>query len=183
MGRDIHIHLTKLNKETNLYEELTLYKPGEEYHYDEKGNKIIDNPNFQKIPIYNGRNYEMFDGMKDGDETDGYGNFPWISIRLNSLEPNLKKEIEEKQGIQGYFDFYETTLADIKLYLNEHPTVVDYDAEDWEEREEKEDPKPQKINPIKFLYENIYSYKYFADSDWWEDEPLSSYKVLFYFDW
>lgn len=184
MGKDIHVRLTKLNKETNLYEELALYKPGIEYHYDKEGNKIIDNPNFQKIYIYDGRNYEMFDGMKEGDEIDGYGNFPWTSINLNSLEPKLKKEIEEKQNIQGYFDFYETTLADIKLYLYKHPTVVNYEAEEeeWEEQE-KQNKKPRKINPIQHLFQNICDYGYFADNWNWGIEPLSVYKVLFYFDW
>lgn len=177
MGKDIHVRLTKLNRETNLYEELALYKPGVEYHYDEKGNKIIDNPNFQKVYIYDGRNYEMFEGMKEGDGIDGYGDFPWTSINLNSLESELKREIEEKQNSQGYFDFYEINLADMKLYLNEHPIVVDYDGE-WEEG-----VKSQKTNPIKYLYDNIYDYGYFADNWNWEIEPLSIYKVLFYFDW
>lgn len=177
MGKDIHVHLAKHNRETNLYEELILYKPGEEYHYNEFGDKIVDNPNIKRVPLYNQRNYEMFNGIMDGDNIDGYGIFPRTSIDLNSLEPNFKKEIEDIINTEGYFDFYETNLADMKLYLNEHPIVVDYDGE-WEEG-----VKSQKTNPIKYLYDNICSYGYFAD-DWsWDIEPLSSYKIIFYFNW
>ena len=177
MGKDIHIHLVKRNRETNLYEELILYKPGEDYYYDEFGDKIINNPDFKKIPIYDERNYEMFEGMIDGDKVDGYGNFPHAPIDFNSLEPKFKKEIKDIVNTTGYFDFYETNLADMKLYLNEHPIVVDYDGE-WEEG-----VKSQKTNPIKYLYNDICSYGRFADNLDWNFEPLSSYKIIFYFDW
>lgn len=190
MGMDIHIRLTKYNKETNLFEELTLYKPGEEYYYDKEGNKIITNPDFKKVRIFDGRNSEMFYGMKDGNENDGYGYFPWVPIKLNSLEPKLKKEIEDKMGKEqkeytGYFDFYEITLADMKLYLNNHPKVADYDADEklWDEYFDKGGPKPEKTNLIQYLYEEICNYAFFADNWSWGIEPLSAYKVLFYFDW
>jgi len=182
MGIDIHVRVAKYNKETNLYDELVLYKPGVEYHYDDEGNKIIDNPNFQKVYIYNGvRNYEMFDGMKDGDKNDGYGNFPWTSVRFNSLEPSFREEIEKYSHYEGCYDFYETNLADMKNYLNDHPFVTDYDA-DWMEYEQGKAPKPEKKNPIQYLYEEICNYISFANEDWGWIELLSAYKVIFFFD-
>ena len=107
MGCDIHLRLTKYDDKENVYKELVLYKPGESYHYED-GKKVIDNPDFQKVYIFDGcRNSEMFDGMKDGDEVDGYGIFPISPIKINSLEKELRADIEKKQNSEGYFDFYE----------------------------------------------------------------------------
>ena len=181
MGQDIHVHVAKYNEKTNLYDELVLYKPGEEYHYDSELNKIIDNPDFQRVHIYNKRDDEMFDGMKDGDENDGYGHFPWIPIRFNSLEPSFRDRIKSKTSIVGCYDFYEINLADMKNYLHDHPIVVDYDSELWEDYEKDKRFKPRKDNPIEGLYKEICNYIFFADNDW-DWIPLSSYKVIFYFD-
>ena len=190
MGMDIHVRLTRYDEKTNFYKELKLYKPGEEYHYDEKGNKIIDNPDFEVIHIFDGRNSEMFDGMKEGDENDGYGHFPWVPIKLNSLEPELRKDIEDKMGKEskehtGYFDFYEISLADMLIYLAKHKKVADYDASEkaWDKYFAEEGPKPEKTNPIQDLYREICNYAAFADGWEWDFQPLSTYKVLFYFDW
>ena len=181
MGQDIHIRIVKYNSDKNFYEELTLYKPGEEYHYNEEGNKIVDNPYFQKVHIDAGRNYEMFEGMKDGDENDGYGHFPWTKVKLNALDPKIKEDIEEKMDTPGYFDFYELTFADMKLYLNEHPTVVDYDNNNFN-WEEDDGERPRKINPIKPLFDEIVNYAQLADGWDWGLEPFGYYKIIFYFD-
>ena len=45
----------------------------------------------------------LISGMKEGDETDGYGDFPWTPIALSSLEPKLRKNIEEYMGSTGFF--------------------------------------------------------------------------------
>ncbi len=181
MGVDIHIKLIRYDEETNFYKELALYHPGIEYHYDEEGNKIIDNPDFTKVRIYDRRNPEMFDGMTNGDEVDGYGIFPHTSIKLNSLEPKLKEEIEKDIKSIGYYDFFEANLSDIRYYLINHPTVVDYDDnEKWATWKEGQ-PKPQKTNPIKYLYNDICNYAKFADENW-DFNPMSVYKIIFYFD-
>ena len=177
MGVDIHVIPCVYNCKTNLFEEVALYVPGESYHYDKEGNKIVDNPDFKKVYIYNGRNTEMFDGMKHGNETDGYGVFPYAVISLNSLEPKLREKITEYSKIEGYYDFYEINLADMKNYLNDHPTVVDYDK-DWDENK----PAPRKENPIKGLFEEICAYLKFACEWDWEYLPLSHFKILFFFD-
>lgn len=176
MGKDIHIKIAKYNKETNLYEQIKLYrkvKPNEtSYDSDENG--------FREVWIDVGRDYEAWEGMKDGDESDGFGLFPWNSISLTSLEPCLAEEIKENMKIDGYFDFYEINLAEFKLYLNEHPTVVDYDAE-WKDLPYNS-PKPQKENPIKTLFEAVVAY--ISVADWsYSWTPTSYYKVIFYFDW
>ena len=179
----MHVRIAKYNKETNLYDELVLYRPGETYHYTETGEKVIDDSKYERVPIYTGRNSEMFSGMKEGDETNGYGDFPWTAIALSSLEPKLRKNIEEYMNSSGYFDFYELTLADMKLYLNDHPTVSDYDAdnEKWDMYWENKGPRPQKSNPIQGLYENICNYISFAD-EWYGWNLFSSYKIIIYFD-
>lgn len=174
MGMDLHIRIAKYNKETNLYDELVLYRPGETYHYTETGEKVIDDPNYERVLIYDGRDSEMFSGMKEGDETDGYGDFPWTPIALSSLEPKLRKNIEEYMGSTGFFDFYELTLADMKLYILDHPYVTDYDSEEEEKK---------KVNPIVALFADICKYASLVDSWNWNFTPLSNYKVIFYFDW
>ena len=182
MGMDIHVRLAVYNADTNYYNELVLYKPGEDYYYDENGEKVVTNPHYTRVTIYDGRDYEMFDGMKDGDSSDGYGIFPWVAVQLNSLDPLFRKEIKKEMDIEGCFDFYEINLADMENYLFKHPTVVDYDAEGWETWKAG-DPKPQKTNPINHLYDCICQYAYFCNNWKWEIVPMSQYKVIFYFDW
>lgn len=174
MGMDMHVRLAKYNKETNLYDELVLYRPGETYHYSKTGEKIIDDPNYERVLIYDGRNSEMFIGMKNGDEEDGYGDFPWTSIALSSLEPKFRKDIEEYMSSAGFFDFYELTLADMKLYTLDHPYVTDYNSEEEGKK---------KVNPIVALFADICKYASLVDNWDWNFTPLSNYKVIFYFDW
>ncbi len=190
MGVDIHVRVCKYNPETNFFEELSLYRPRKEdekykYTYNEEKQdwvkEEISDP-YIKISPYDERNYEMFEGMKEGGEDNGYGFFPITSISLPSLEPGLRKEIKECIETSGYYDFFEITLADINSYLASHPTVVDYESEDWENRR-RGDPKPQKHNPIHGFFQRCYNYielaeRYGIDSD----TPLSRYKVLFWFD-
>lgn len=171
MGIDIHVRVTKYNKDTNLYEEVALFRKPSKYENHEK-----DDPSYVKASVYDGRDYEMFDGMKDGDDSDGYGYFPISSIALNSYEEKFANEIKEKMSIDGYFDFYEISLSDMKLYTIEHPTVFDFDVEVGDN-----EPYARKKNPIVGLYENIINYISFAD--WgFEILPLSYYKIVFYFD-
>lgn len=181
MGVDIHIRLLKYDEKNNFYKELALYRPGESYYFNEKGEKIIINPDYEKIYIYEGkRNSEMFDGMKNGDNVDGYGVFPMTSIKINSLEPTLKEEIEKKKTTVGYYDFFEINLAEMNAYILKHPKVTDYDVE-WPE-EVNETNKPKKENPIISLFYEICSYAAFADSWHWDVSVLSDYKILIYFD-
>jgi hypothetical protein len=186
MSTDIHVRICKYDSKTNLYKELAIYRLREEdekyeYSYDEEKNtwekKEITNP-YIKISPYDARNYEMFDGMKHGDETDGYGYFPCTSIALNSLEPSLRKDIEDKMNMkESYYDFYETSFADVEAYLYKHPTVVDYNLE-WEEGE----IKPCKDNPIRDFYQKCLDYTYFAERfGIYAEQPFSQYKILFWF--
>lgn len=174
MGQDIHIEVTKYNKKTNLYEPIKLYrkiKPNETpYETDENG--------FREVYIDVGRDYETWNEMKDGGENDGYGIFPWESISYLSLDPVLAEDLSKLEATQGYFDFYEINFSDFKLYLNEHPSVVDYDYDNLDYN----GPKPQKENPIKYIFEAIRSYISVADGEYkWT--PDSHYKIIFYFDW
>ena len=167
MGVDIHVKVLKYNEEDNLYHELKLYtKEKDEY---------------KKVYIYNGRNSEMFDGLMNRNCEDGYGYFPASRVRLNSLEPTIRKEIEEAQNY--CYGFSETTVADMKNYLNEHPEVIEYDTH-WDEDDFNKpfEEKPHKTNPIKYLYDEICEYIRFADWTFEFTDRLSEYKIIFYFD-
>lgn len=176
MGVDIHIRIAKYNKKTNLFEEVELFRKATQDEIDWK--KDING--FMKIYLDVGRNYEMFDGMKDGSEEDGYGFFPWTSINYLSLEPSFAEDIKNISESFGCYDFYEINLCEFNLYLKNHPTVTDYNI-DWGDDWKPEDPKPQKENPLKSLFDDIESYLFIADWDYrWN--PSSYYKVIFYFD-
>lgn len=186
MGMDIHVELYEYNKEDNLFHRLAMYQPRKEesWYYNAAGVKqILPVGSLKSVSIYTARNQEMFDGMKDGDETDGYGWFPWVDIAINSLDEESAKKIQEKSNLEGYFDFYELSLADMKIYCDQHKKVADYDAKEefWDKHWNKGAPKPIKPNPIIDLYETICQYAHFAS--WkFEYNPLSYYKVIFYFD-
>ena len=172
MGIDIHIRLLKYDENTNLYKEIALYRKSSlhEKHPD-------DYPEMMKVPVYDGRDYEMFDGMKDGDDNNGYGYFPWTGMKLNSYEEAFRNEMIEKQKTElGYFDFYEIPLAEMRVYVLENPKVVDYDSE-YDEGDCR--AYRYKDNPIASLYSKIISYLSFAEP--WGMEYLSDYKVVFYF--
>lgn len=175
MGVDIHVRVTKYDEKTNLYREISLFvkrRPEEKYH--------PGTPDFVRVDPYSGRNYEMFEGMKDGDDTDGFGFFPWTGIKLNSYEEDFRNEIKEKMSSCGYYDFYEISLIEMENYLLKHPTVVDYDSELWAICDTVPNPKPMKENPIKDLYDDIHNYIYFAEDGW--VNSFSDYKIVFYFD-
>ena len=89
MGMDIHVETFKLDKETNRYSKLTLYHKRDLSGYTNLGPeniKLNEKEYLSPVSIYDGRDYEMFNGLKDGDEDDGYGIFPWHSIYLNSFD-------------------------------------------------------------------------------------------------
>lgn len=196
MGVDIHVHICKYNPEDNFYHELSLYRHREEnekynydvrpqeenekYNYDVEGNRILIEDEYEKIPPYDGRNYEMFSGMRGESENSGYGIFPSYPITLNSLEPKLRKEIEEKKNLLGFYDFNEIFFSDFVNYLHDYPTVVDYDSDDWEDWKTT-DAKPQKENPLKRFFESCVSYANFAER-YGMYEPYSWYKILYWFD-
>lgn len=170
MGTDIHIRIAKYNKETNLFEEVELFRKATSKEIDWKK----DTNGFMKIYLNAGRDYEMFEGMKDGDEIDGYGYFPWTPINYLSLEPSFAERIKEKVNSFGYYDFYEINLCEFNLYLKNHPKVINYDAD-------RDEEDPWKENPLKSLFDDIESYLFIADYTYsWT--PSSYYKVIFYFD-
>ena len=182
MGKDIHVKVAKYNKSTNLYEELQLFrkrKPNE-YEYNPLTGEKLPWTEFKEIYIDLGRDYEMMEGMKSGNEIDGYGYFPWTSINFPSLESSFAEKIKKDMNLDGTFDFYETSLADIHNYLYHHPTVVDYEADEWDKLNPG-DPCPRKANPIINATKEIVKFISIADDDY-NFSPYSYYKIIFYFD-
>ena len=97
--------------------------------YTEEGEKIIDNPDFCKVPIYEHRNYEMFDGMRDGTKEDGYGYFPWTPIKYGCFSPELAKELREK----------ETRLEELNRELSSDEKEADNPVTEKSEQEHQND--------------------------------------------
>lgn len=169
MGVDIHFYITKYNKEKNVFEEIALY--------------TAEAGKYKKVPVFFGRNYDMFDILKNRTIIDNV-EFPCVYIACNSLEEKLKNIIkkyigEEGEEFTGCYGFSEINLADLKNYVNTCPTMVnlDYDSEE----EETENNKKYKTNPVKFLYDTIINYIIFADFSF-DFTPCSYYKILYFFD-
>ena len=180
MGKDIHVIVCKYNKETNLYHKLALFRLRREnemkgYNHDGTTYEIKDP--YIEVPVYTFRNYELFDILCDRGAEESC--FPHREISYPSLEPELREEVESDKNAEGFFDFSETNFAEIALYLKEHPKVKDYDA-DW--GEDGKDVQ-YKDNPVKSFYELCYNYAYQADDWFFINDYLSSYKVLYWFDW
>ena len=158
MGKDIHLHVVKFYHEDRYFHELKLFR------VDKKTGE------FKDVDIYSYRDYEMFDEMEDME-------FPSTSIKLSSLAPELREEIEKRMNFIGYHTFSCINLASFALYNEKHPTVKDYEA-DWGEDGKDVKYKP---NPLKSLYDDILTFLSFADWDY-DWTPLSDYCLLFYFD-
>lgn len=154
MGVDIHLKLCKYDPMDNLWHELKLYRK--------------EKDEYKKAYFYEGRNSEMFGAMQN-EEQDNYGHFPYADIPLLSLDKELREEIEEDK--KYCYGFAEILLSDLKYYLKDHPTVVDYDEEGL-----------MKTNPIKYLFDSCCSYAKFAEGWNFGIDPLSRYKLLYWFD-
>lgn len=168
MGIDIHFYITKYNKEKNIFEEIALYS--------------AETGKYKKVPVFIGRNYEIFDILRNKIIIDNI-EFPYADIAYNSLEEKLKNTIEGyigKEGeFTGFYDFSEVNLADLKNYVDTCPTMINYDYDNDEK--EIEDNKKYKINPVKILYDEIINYINFADLSF-DFTPYSYYKILYFFD-
>ena len=184
MGIDIHVKIVKYNTEDNYYHELSLYRlrdPDEKIEYNADGEPVNTASPFIRISPYDCRDYEMFEGMNSESSSEGYGIFPSTTIALGSLEPELRAEMIKEMEEIGVYGFQEISFADLENYLHTHPTVVDFDAEEGENWKGG-DPKPQKENPIKELFESCINYTTFAEKYVWISAPYSYYKILFWFD-
>lgn len=179
MGVDMITRVCKYNEKDNLFHELALYKvrnkEWEQYEYDEEGHATEIKDPYIRVSPYEGRNSEMFDGMRGRNKEDGYGFFPMHYLRFGSLEPSFAADIQ-KDIKRGCYDVNEINLAEFENYCEKHPTVVDYDKE-IEEGENFH----RKKNPLVSLYEKICVYCSLVDDIDFDIDPISDYKVIFYF--
>lgn len=153
MGKDIHVRIVKFNRDENVWESVRLYRK-------EKNELKV-------VHADNGRNYELFDILEGNDE-DSYDPF---AIAVNNLPEDLKKEIEEDS--QYCYNFKEANLADLKIYLHQHPKIRDYDYDE-------DSPKAYKDNPVKWFIKRIEYYIDFACP--WDYYPDSDIRILYWFD-
>ena len=160
MGVDITIHVCKYDNTDNLYHELKLYRK--------------EKDEFKEVSLFEGRNCELFDILSNNEEI----NFPSTSIAIVSLDEELKESIKKSE--EWSYGFNEVTLADIKCHLKDYPTVVDYDA-DWGDDWKPGDPQPRKENPVSWFFKDILSYTEFAEGWTYGIEPLSRYKLIYWF--
>lgn len=163
MGRDIHLHLVKFNRKENRYEEVKLYRKSKDGTY-----YVVD--------LFPGRDGELFD-ILNGNEDDY---FPCRPIHVENLPSSLAEEIKKDINTFGYYDFKEANLADIKIYLKEHPKVRDWDYE-CEGNQEKWEKKAWKENPVKSLVRRIDYFIDFFDEYNWEYSD-SDVRLIYWFD-
>lgn len=160
MGVDIHTYLCKYDPEDNLWHELKLYrKNGEE---------------FKEVPIFDGRNSELFEILQNDNFIYNIGDFPSTVIAPLSLEPGFRDRVDQDQ--KYCYGFSEVLLSDMKYFAKDYPTIPDYEVEpdEW-------NSQPRKKNPVKGFYETCVDYASFADA-WFDFTPLSRYKLLYWFD-
>ena len=160
MGTDIYMYI--LAEHDGKWEPLKLFRKKEE--------------EFKYARPYSARDRELFD-ILSGEEVEE--DWPAIPINENLLPLDLKQEVTEKFQISGYYGFNEINLADLKLYILEHPQVRDYDYES--KNEEDFDLYGWKNNPLKKFFEIIENYIFFADNLTYY-APLSHFKIIYYFD-
>lgn len=161
MGRDIHFRIIKFNRKKNAYEEVQLYRK--------------EDGSYHNVYFYTGRDYELFD-ILNGNEDDC---FPCRSIYMENLPASIRKEIDECRNISGYYGFYEANLAEIRLYLKNHPKVRDWDYQ--YEDDEKWDKEAWKDNPVASLVKRIDYFIDFFDEYNWEYSD-SDVRLIYWFD-
>lgn len=152
MGVDIHLRVCYWDRFKHSYEEIKLYRK--------------DGDQFKLIPLFSGRNSELFDYLNGAE-----GDLPFKGIDLedSTLPKELHDEISECKNITGYYDFFEINLADLKLYFNKHPKARDWDEED----------EIYKDHPIKYFIELIESILSVANV--WFDF-YSEIRIFYWFD-
>ena len=165
MGVDIHVRLIKYDPSDNLWHELKLYRKEKE--------------EYKKVPLFEGRNSELFGIITNEENEDDFGIFPCADIPLLSLDEELRKDIDSHR--EWCYDFKEVLLSDMKYYVEKYPTIPDYDV-DWGNDWKYGDPKPQKDNPVKWFYDDCISYASFAEGWHFGIDPYSRYKLLYWFD-
>ena len=162
MGTDIHVHIIQRDLD-GKWKSIKLYTKDK-------------NKKFKKVNNYPFRNCELFD-ILSGNEAD---NFPYTPICMTNLPIDIYNEIKKAKKPEGCcYNFYEVNLADLKLYLNNHPKVRDYDYEASDD--EDFNRNGWKDNPVKFFIERIENILDLADS-YWDYAPYSSIRIIYWFD-
>lgn len=154
MGADIHVRI--------VYRDKNEWKPAYLFYQDKHKIKVV-NP-------YPFRNYEAFDILSGNEHKD----FPCTPIFKKDLPKALLNHINESENTLGYYGFREVNLADLKIYLQKHPTVID-----WEEEWEGNNPV-YKENPIADFVKRIEAYLDFVEP-WWDD-LYSNIRIIYWFD-
>lgn len=148
MGADIHVKIIKFSSTENKWKPVKLFT------------HIKDT--WDEIPVYDARNYELFDVLTETD-------FPRTSINMDTLPLDLAAEIEENQQEVGTYSFLEVNLADAIIYLHNHLTILN----------DKEEEKP---SPLKFFLDIIYNYIDFFDPLWNCSATYSQIRIIYWFD-
>ena len=148
MGADIHVKIIKFSSTENKWKSVKLFT------------HIKDT--WDEIPVYDARNYELFDVLTEID-------FPRTSINMNTLPLDLAAEIEENQQETGTYNFLEVNLADAIIYLHSHPTILN-------------DKEEEKRNPLKSFLDIIYNYIDFFDPLWNCSAIYSQIRIIYWFD-
>lgn len=131
MGADIHVFVTYHDRNTNHYHWVKLF-----------------NKNGKIIPVYDARDYELFDILADNVYKDGFNSIP-----ESCFDKDFYDEYKDSVNELGAYDFARINLADLKLWYKKHPTITN----DYDEISE---------SPLKYFIDKIEAYTDFAIEDY-----------------
>ena len=145
MGVDIHVYILRHDRVDNHYNWIKIYN---------KNNEII--------PVYDKKDYELFDILKIEGRS-------FISIPEICFDKDFYQEFKESENI-GFYGWGMINLADLKIYANENPTIdIDYN-------------KTRKSPLFKFI-NIIESYVELGDDEYqWIINKPSDIFIFFWFD-
>lgn len=159
MGCDIHVFLEKRNKDTNQWESMSLYK------------KNSDNT-YEPIPVYDGRNYELFGllaGVRGSSHffSGGYGYIVEPRGLPSDLSPYTQNEWEKGKDESGrqwwhtptWYDFceletYAYLLKDFDETIKEKNRTIHLLEEEIEKLHERQDNEDENYEWLDWFSDN-----------------------------
>ena len=142
MGKDIHVHVCKRFDDGKLFE-LKLFKK--------------ENDLYKEIPVYDGRNYELFNALED----EG---IPAVAIHTLSLDSDLSGLIAADTEA-GCFGFRQLNLADLFYFLND-----------------KHNLEKEELLVLRSFINSIRAFISFSDPYGLYVPTYSDYYILYWFD-
>ena len=134
MGVDIHLYIAKLNKQTNIWEELELFHKNQEkvYAFQDRNHDIFDMLD-ENSSSYTLEMNEHVTGSVATDflyAQDSLGFYKFREINLADLKLATKSSRRYKwfiKLIENYINFAEDSLSDAELHPSSYKIIYWYD--------------------------------------------------------